>query len=46
MKNVFEKSAEELSGIKEEEFQKIFDGSPVKRTKFAGWKRNLNRVTK
>jgi epoxyqueuosine reductase len=46
MKKIFEKSAEELSGIKEEEFQKIFADSPVKRTKFAGWKRNLERYSK
>jgi epoxyqueuosine reductase len=46
MKKIFEKSVEELSGIKEEEFQNIFEGSPVKRTKFTGWKRNLERYSK
>jgi epoxyqueuosine reductase len=46
LKNIFEKSADELRWIKEEEFQKIFEGSPVKRTKFAGWKRNLEIYSK
>ena len=46
IKKIFGKSSEELYKIKEEEFQITFAGSPVKRTKFAGWKRNLERVTK
>jgi epoxyqueuosine reductase len=40
---IFEKSADELKEIKEEEFNKVFGFSPVKRTKFAGWKRNLEK---
>jgi len=46
LKKVFNKDAKELSVIKEEEFKEIFSGSPVKRTKFTGWKRNLDRVIK
>ena len=41
---VFEKSVSELSNIEESEFNKVFANSPVKRTKYAGWKRNLNRM--
>ncbi|MFZ4591071.1 MAG: tRNA epoxyqueuosine(34) reductase QueG [Ignavibacteria bacterium] len=41
---VFEKSVSELSNIEESEFNKVFSNSPVKRTKYAGWKRNLNRM--
>lgn len=44
MLDIFEKSAEELKKIDEEEFGKVFESSPVKRTKFTGWKRNLERV--
>jgi len=44
MMEVFGKSAEALSGMKEDEFEKVFIGSPVKRAKFSGWKRNLSRV--
>lgn len=41
IKEVFGKSAEDLNNIKEEEFNRLFSNSPVKRTKFLGWKRNL-----
>jgi epoxyqueuosine reductase len=34
----------ELEAITEEEFMKIFSDSPVKRTKFKGWKRNLKNL--
>ncbi len=44
MTEVYGKSAEELSGMNEDEFNKVFADSPVRRTKFTGWKRNLNRV--
>lgn len=44
MVEIFGKSANELSNIKEAEFNNIFMNSPVKRTKYAGWKRNLNRI--
>ena len=33
----------ELEAITEEEFNKIFSDSPVKRTKFKGWRRNLDK---
>jgi epoxyqueuosine reductase len=35
------KSKPELEQITEAEFAEIFSDSPVKRTKFSGWKRNL-----
>jgi len=35
---------EELSSFTEEQFVELFADSPVKRTKFKGWKRNLNRL--
>ena len=34
----------ELESITEEEFSKIFSDSPVKRTKFKGWRRNLGKI--
>lgn len=34
----------ELEAITEEEFNSIFADSPVKRTKFKGWKRNLDKL--
>lgn len=33
-----------LEAITEEEFSTIFADSPIKRTKFKGWKRNLERI--
>ena len=39
-------SAIELDAITEEEFGSIFTGSPIKRTKYKGWKRNLDRFNK
>lgn len=44
MKEVFGKTADELSNIDEESFNKLFSNSPVKRTKFWGWKRNLMNI--
>ncbi len=35
---------ETLEAITEEEFATIFADSPIKRTKFKGWKRNLGKV--
>jgi epoxyqueuosine reductase len=43
MMEIFGKGAQELSDLKEEEFNKVFADSPVKRTKYTGWKRNLDR---
>ncbi|MCE1165159.1 MAG: tRNA epoxyqueuosine(34) reductase QueG [Bacteroidetes bacterium] len=40
----FNKSKEELSSFTEEQFNNIFSGTPVKRTKFTGWKRNLSKT--
>jgi epoxyqueuosine reductase len=42
-KEVFNKSKAELEQITEQQFNKIFSDSPVKRTKYSGWKRNLKR---
>jgi epoxyqueuosine reductase len=35
---------QQLESLSEEEFTKIFTGSPVKRTKHKGWKRNLEKI--
>ena len=40
----FNKSREELSSFTEEKFNEIFSGTPVKRTKYSGWKRNLAKT--
>jgi epoxyqueuosine reductase len=39
-------SYEDWNSIEQEDFSKIFKGSPVKRTKYAGFKRNFNVVSK
>ncbi len=44
MMEIYEKDIYELSEINEEGFNKVFADSPVKRAKYAGWKRNLNRM--
>lgn len=41
---IFNKSKEDLEKITESEFNKIFSDSPIKRTKYNGWKRNLNKI--
>ena len=41
---IFNKSVDELSKLSEEEFNKMFEGTPVRRTKYAGWVRNLKKV--
>lgn len=38
------KTKEELETLTEDQFNTIFSDSPIKRTKFSGWKRNLNRI--
>jgi len=43
-KNIFNKTYEELLKLSEEEFNKEFAGTPVRRTKYKGWKRNLLRA--
>ncbi len=40
-KETLNKSLEELSKLTEEEFNKLFEGTPIRRTKYAGWKRNI-----
>ena len=35
-----------LEQITEEQFAVVFADSPIKRTKYAGWKRNLGRIDK
>lgn len=40
--NIFNKTREELLKLTEEEFNKEFEGTPVRRSKYDRWKRNLN----
>lgn len=40
----FNKSYEELMKMNENEFDEQFNGTPVKRTKFKGWQRNLKKA--
>lgn len=40
---IFNKSKAELSSMTEEEFDSEFKGTPVYRTKYKGWQRNLKR---
>lgn len=40
---IFNKSAKELLNFSEEKFNKTFEGTPVKRTKYQGWVRNLKK---
>jgi epoxyqueuosine reductase len=42
--NVVNKTFDELLEISEEEFNKIFEGSSIKRTKYKGWLRNLKKA--
>lgn len=43
-KEILNKSIDELLELSEDDFNKIFEGTPVRRTKYSGWKRNLNKV--
>ena len=45
-KNIFNKSYEELLNLTEEQFNKEFEGSAVRRTKYGGWRRNLIKAKK
>jgi epoxyqueuosine reductase len=38
---VFNKSVEDLIEMSEDDFNKTFEGTPIRRTKYKGWKRNL-----
>lgn len=42
---VFNKTADELMSFSEEQFDNTFRGTPVKRTKYQGWIRNLKKFT-
>ena len=42
-KILFNSTREELLSLSEAEFNQEFIGTPIKRTKYSGWKRNLNR---
>jgi epoxyqueuosine reductase len=41
---IYNKSKSELDSFAEKEFSAIFTDSPVKRTKYSGWKRNLMKL--
>jgi len=43
-KEIFNKTLSELQKMSEEEFNKTFEGTPVRRTKYKGWVRNLSRL--
>ncbi len=45
-KNIFNKSAEELLAFTENDFEREFTGTPVKRAKYSGWQRNLKHFMK
>jgi len=40
-KEIFDKKFNELLKMTEEDFNKTFEGTPVRRTKYSGWRRNL-----
>ncbi len=44
LKEVFNTSRNELAEMTEEKFNNLFKNSPVKRTKYSGWKRNLEQA--
>lgn len=41
---IYQKMTSELEEITEVRFNSIFGDSPVKRTKYSGWKRNLSKI--
>jgi epoxyqueuosine reductase len=43
LEKIFNKTFDELHNISEEEFEETFKLSPIRRTKFSGWKRNLKQ---
>ena len=45
IEKVHNSTLEKLYSIEEEEFNALFKNSPVKRTKFEGWKRNLSKYS-
>ncbi|MBK9332276.1 MAG: tRNA epoxyqueuosine(34) reductase QueG [Ignavibacteria bacterium] len=40
----FNKTYDELNGLSEDDFNNTFNGTPVKRTKYKGWQRNLKKA--
>ena len=44
IEKTYNKSLNELEKITEEEFNELLKSSPVKRTKFSGWKRNIKKA--
>lgn len=42
--HILNKSREELLSMTEEEFNREFSCTPVKRTKYSGWRRNLEKI--
>jgi len=44
MEKIYNKSLDELGKITEDEFNELFKSSPVKRTKYSGWKRNIEKA--
>ena len=42
--NIFNKTYDYLLKISEEEFDKIFEGSAIRRVKYKGWRRNLKKA--
>ena len=45
LKGIFNAPQNELEKITEEKFNELFNSSPVKRTKYTGWKRNLRHAS-
>lgn len=43
-KNIFGKTFDELLSFSEDEFNNTFEGTPVRRTKYSGWIRNLRKA--
>lgn len=46
VKEKIDKTYDQLMVMNEDEFRKLFSGTPVMRTKFEGWKRNLKSAGK
>ncbi|MCB0720872.1 MAG: tRNA epoxyqueuosine(34) reductase QueG [Ignavibacteriae bacterium] len=42
--DVINKTFDEQLGMTEEEFNTIFEGTPIRRTKYSGWMRNLKKA--
>lgn len=42
--NIFNRTFDELLVLSEDEFNNTFEGTPVRRTKYSGWTRNLKKA--